>query len=276
MKKSLLALTLFALLLGSCTKKTNVIPDPPAEEVKEDSTYIINGITDFTLGSLDSTWVYLEVDFRQGKQEKINLSIEGLPERVTTKFEPAAGIPGFTTTLMLKSIVAEPGTYPVKIIGTSTNGQKKTYEVNLVIKDNFHCDSFMAGNLSSFKTYTDPAGDSISNYSYISAMSQPGGAMILYMNSMYLETVSGYPVFSGNFGMPNPSNEVILVVNCNSKTITIPEKTITAYTSMGPEQYTVSGTGMIDFDTKMVTINYTVMNSQNITMKYKMTGRMYL
>ncbi len=275
MKKLLLAFSLFTIFLGSCTKKTNVIPDVPIV-VKEDSTYIINGVTDFTLGSLDSTWVYLEVDFREGKQEKITVSIEGLPARVISEFEPAAGIPGFATTLMLKSIVATPGTYPVKIIGTSSNGQKKTYEVNLVIKDNFHCDSFMVNNLGSFKTVTDPAGDSVSNYAYISTFSQSGSAMILYMNSMYLETVSGYPVLSGNFGMPDPANEVLIFVNCNSKTITIPEKTITAYTSMGPEQYTVSGSGTIDFDTKMITIHYTVTNSQNVQAKFRMSGRMYL
>ena len=65
MKKLLLAFTLVSITLGSCTKKTNVIPDVPVE-IKEDSTYIINGITDFTLGSLDSTWAYVQIDFRGG------------------------------------------------------------------------------------------------------------------------------------------------------------------------------------------------------------------
>lgn len=275
MKKSLLVFALFSMALGSCTKKTNVIPDLPVE-VKEDSTYIINGVTDFTLGSLDSTWNFMQIDFMQGKQEKITLSIEGLPDRVTAKFEPAAGIPGFTTSLMLKSLVAAPGKYPVKIIGTSTGGQKKTYEVDLVIKDNFHCDSFMINNLSAFRTTTDPGGDSVSTYSYVSAITQSGSAMVLYMSSVYLETVGGYPVLSGNFGMPNLDNEVILVVNCNNKTITIPEKTITAYTSMGPELYNVSGTGIIDFDAKTVTINYSVTNTNSLTTKFRMTGKMYL
>lgn len=275
MKKLLLAFSLFTIFLGSCTKKTNVIPDVPIE-VKEDSTYIINGVTDFTLGSLDSTWVYLEVDFREGKQEKITLSIEGLPARVISEFEPAAGIPGFATTLMLKSIVATPGTYPVKIVGTSSNGMKKTYEVNLVIKDNFHCDSFMVNNLGAFSTQIESTGDSVSTYSYISYMVQPGGSMVLFMRSVYLETVSGYPVLSGNFGTPDLTNEVVLVVNCNNKTITIPEKSIIAYSAIGPEIYKVSGTGTIDFDTKTVTINYSVTNTNSLTTNYRMTGRMYL
>ncbi|HEY9178873.1 MAG TPA: hypothetical protein VIN07_14350 [Flavipsychrobacter sp.] len=275
MKKSLFLLALSLVTLGACTKKTNVIPDVPVE-VKEDSTYIINGITDFTLGSLDSTWAYLQIDFREGKQEKITLSIEGLPDKVKAEFEPAAGIPGFATTLMLKAIIATPGTYPIKIIGTSSTGMKKTYEVNLVIKDNFACDSFMVRNGGSYKTYTDPAGDSVSGYSYVSYRTLSDGSMVLYMRNTYLETVSGYPVMSGNFGAPDLTNEVVLVVNCNNKTITIPEKTILAYTSMGPEQYTVSGTGVLDFDAKTVTIYYNVTNSQNTTMKYRMTGKIYL
>jgi hypothetical protein len=274
MKKLLLAFTLVSITLGSCTKKTNVIPDVPVE-IKEDSTYIINGITDFTLGSLDSTWAYVQIDFREGKQEKITLSIEGLPDRVSAEFEPAAGIPGFATTLMLKAKIAKPGTYPVKITGTSASGLKKTYEVNLVIKDNFHCDSFMVNNLGAFRTVTDPNGDSVSTYSYVSYMIQPGGTMALFMRSVYLETVSGYPVLSGNFGTPDLTNEVELVVNCDNKTITVPEKSIIAYSAMGPEIYKVSGEGTMDFDTKTVTINYSVTNTMNITTRFRMSGKMY-
>lgn len=275
MKKSLLVFALFSLVLGSCTKKTNVIPNVPVE-VKEDSTYIINGITDFTMGSLDSTLVFLQIDFREGKQEKITLSVEGLPDKVTAKFEPAAGIPGFGTTLMLKAIVATPGTYPVKLVGTSTSGMKKTYEVNLVIKDNFHCDSFMISNLGSFKTQIEPNGDSVSTYAYVSYQSQQGGQMVLFFRNVYLETISGYPVLSGNFGMPDLDNEVVFTVNCNNKTISIPEKTIVAYSAMGPELYTISGEGTLDFDTRTVTVIYSVTNTQSLTTKYRMTGKMYL
>lgn len=274
MKKILLAASLVSVLFASCDKKQNVIPVIPEQPAPEDSTYIINGLTDMSISSLDSTVVGLNITFLQGKQDKITLSIEGLPDRVKGSFDPGAGIPGFNTTLMLKSVVAKPGVYPVTIKGVSENGLTKSYKVNLRIKDDFVCDSFFMNNIGSFTTRNVANNDSVFAFTHVNFQIS-NKSLTFYFNNMYLDSMNGSNIISGGMGF-DLQHEVTFAVNCGNNTVTIPEKTIDAITFMGVQQYKVSGTGSINYDNQTISVTYTVTNSQNITTSYKMVAKVFL
>ena len=272
MKKTLLALAFVSFLFASCEKKQNVIPVVPEQQVPEDSTYIINGITDFSIGSLDSTVVILNVNFIQGKQEKITLKIEGMPDRTNASLEPSAGIPGFNTMLKLTANVAKPGTYPLTITGTSTSGLKKTYKVNLIIKDNFYCDSMLTNDVGFFITrHTN--GDYIQDYTHINTMYVSADSpFVFYLSQLYLEVYNAVPVLTTGFSAQQAS----FSYNCDGKTITLHEKMVDAVTTFGTQWYKVSGTGTINYDTKTVSITYTVVNPQNTEFKYNLTADIFM
>lgn len=274
MKRILLAASLVSLLFASCDKKQNVIPVIPEQPAPEDSTYIINGLTDMSISSLDSVVTGLNITFLQGKQDKITLSIEGLPDRVKGSFDPGAGIPGFNTTLMLRSVVAKPGVYPITIKGVSENGLTKSYKVNLRIKDDFTCDSFFMNNIGMFTAYNSSTNDSVFGFTNVNFQidnNQP----TFYFRNMYLDSMNGSNIISGGMGF-DLQHEVTFTVNCDSKTITIPEKTIDALTFMGIQQYKVSGTGVINYDNQTVSVAYTVTNAQNVSSSYNMSARIFL
>lgn len=270
MKKTLFAATLATILFASCAKKQNIIPEVPQKPAPEDSTYIINGITDYTISSLDSEVVGLNIIYREGKQSRVTISVEGLPNKVVAKFNPASGFPGFNTAFSLASYAAKPGTYPITIKGTSDNGLVKTFKVNLTVKDDLICDSFILKQNAMFNTIT--AGNRVVHTgTHIDSVSS-GNRLQLFLNDVYLDTVLGQKVLTG----VHSKDEVNFFVDCENETINIPSQTIIVYTAMGPLKYIVSGIGSVNYRQRILSINYTVVTETNKTLNYTMTTKLTL
>ena len=276
MKKTLRVLTLVSVLFGACAQKTNIIPE---HSVGEDSTYIINGVTDIAMSQLDSVAVEMKIQYQRGKQERISLNVDGLPKRVVADFLPSAGTPGFETVLRLKSNVAEPGNYPIIVKGTSESGSEKSYKFYLSIKNDFVCDTFLATKLNKFITYDLLTGDSVSNYSRLTWGTFMPKRYWIWL--LYLGNYNSYPVLTSNLPSAYDYTNVIMYeFDCNKKTINIPEKMITvpvySNTATTDEQFTVSGNGIIDFDESNVTIEYTVKDYLAETHNYKKVAKFKL
>lgn len=135
--KQTLILALSCLLLFSCGKESN---QPTPTVPKNDSTnqtssfkFLINGVTDMTFGKDSFATIAIGVAREAGTQERVTLSVEGLPPNATAEFSSASGTPDFATTLTLKGNGAVPGTYALKLKGVAEKGAIKSYDFNAVI-----------------------------------------------------------------------------------------------------------------------------------------------
>ncbi len=131
-------LWLFALICAfaytSCSKSDN----PPKSNVNNttDSTamkYIINGITDHTMSWTDSLIMPLAIGYAGGNQEKLTLSVSGLPQGATANFDVSSGIPAFASILTLRTNNTPGGVYDVKVISTTERDSVKTYGMKLTV-----------------------------------------------------------------------------------------------------------------------------------------------
>lgn len=141
MKKYLSLLLVLGVLAG-CSKRDNTsqpvpIPNPNPNPVVGDSNamkYTINGITDVSLDQEEEKILVLGITHTGGKQEKLSLSVVGLPANITAVFETPNGIPSFATKLTLKSNKPVGGTYPIKIKGQTESDSVKELNLNLIVK----------------------------------------------------------------------------------------------------------------------------------------------
>lgn len=276
MKKVFASSLIATLTLLACREKENIIPE---QAIREDSTYIINGVADIVMGQLDSATMDIEVQYQDGKQGRIKLNVEGLPKRIVADFQPGAGTPGFKTILRLKSNVAEPGSYTIVVRGTSEDGRERLYKFNLSIRKDFVCDTFLATKLQKFITYDSTTGDSVSHYSRLTWGTFMPKRYWIWM--LYIGQYNGYPLHTQNLPSAYDYTNVIMYeFDCDKKTITIPQKTITlpvySNTATTNEQFTVSGYGSIDYDESHVILNYIVKDYLGEIKYYKMTAKFKL
>lgn len=132
--KQTLILALSCLLLFSCGKEsTQPTPTAPKTDSSTLFKFIINGVTDMTFGKDSFATIAIGVARESGTQERVTLSVEGLPANATAEFSSASGTPDFATTLTLKGNGAIPGTYALKLKGVSEKGASKSYDFNAVI-----------------------------------------------------------------------------------------------------------------------------------------------
>ncbi|RYD58599.1 MAG: hypothetical protein EOP56_03160 [Sphingobacteriales bacterium] len=110
------------------------------------SKFIINGISDIKVMRDSSVMIPLAIAQESGNQERVDLSVEGLPAKTEYSFTAASGTPDFGTVLTIKALYnAKPGTYPIKIKGTNAAGYDKEYELNLIVDNNDACRAGLYG-----------------------------------------------------------------------------------------------------------------------------------
>jgi hypothetical protein len=95
--------------------------------------YVINGITDVKMDYDAEKVLPLSIVRTSGNQEKLTLSVSGLPGRTTASFDVASGIPDFASILTLTTNYTDGGTYDVKITGTTASGATSDYSMKLTI-----------------------------------------------------------------------------------------------------------------------------------------------
>lgn len=143
MKKTLFLAFCASALLSACSKSDNSNPGTTTNTGGNNTTsqpdssmqYIVNGLTDITINPTDSTYLALGVNLEKGTQEKVTLSVTGLPQNVSAGFSAPSGIPSFGTIITIKSQKATPGSYPIKFTGTTASGKVKSYDLNLKVNE---------------------------------------------------------------------------------------------------------------------------------------------
>lgn len=132
MRLRLLSTALLAVLCFAACKKESSNNNTPAN-----NNYIINGVQNVNLKADSFAIIGLTVEYKQGTQGPVDLSVSGLPTGVTAEFNPtASGTPSFGTALTFDadSRVAG-GTFPIKLNATSATMGNKSYDMNLVIEE---------------------------------------------------------------------------------------------------------------------------------------------
>lgn len=265
MKKVLLILTLGGTLFFSCREKQNIIPeqivDPIDTTNKVDSSYVIYGVTDYMIKSIERKVIPLEIVLKSTTQEKVTLSVDGLPENATATFAPSTGYPGFTTDLTIETVFTQTGTYPIIIKGTSEKQLTKSYNINLTIEA-VPCDSILVYRTNNFRTR--------------SVLNQ----YILYGNThmdVDLDNPNRYYFSSLLVGM-DADNQILTyqdvdyVVDCDSLNVSIPTVTVLGSNKKTGEtrSYTVEGSGQINTAERKIIINYRSKDEQGNRYSYEM------
>ncbi|MES2480274.1 MAG: hypothetical protein V4561_14410 [Bacteroidota bacterium] len=135
MKKNYLYLVLIFLIGVACNKGTVDL------STKENtlSGYSVEGIYDLTLSSLSSIntgkeKLRLSISNDNDAHENLKVSLQGVPEYVSTSITPAEGVVPFQTEIVFTLTgTPKPGKYPVKFVLTDANGRTKISIINLTI-----------------------------------------------------------------------------------------------------------------------------------------------
>lgn len=185
MKKGfLLFCALVTGLLFACNKS-----DKPSMK------FTVNGLSDITIGATNEYAMPISVNYTSGPQEKVSISVTGLPDGITAVTSPSDGIPSFTSTITFtSSIVAANGTYPAEVVVTTESGGKKTYDVNITLNREIFCNDFVEGY-------------------YTGTVIKNGGAAQPY---------STYLVSYGLDGTRLSTGTVTMTINCDNYKIDIP------------------------------------------------------
>src|SRR5471030_2429878 len=133
----LLLVVAFGLFSGGCYKN----PPPPL-------SYAIDSVANAYVPNNDSVVFPLTVKFFTGNSdEKVWVTIEGLPAHVTMKQDTITGTPTFIANFVLYANNATLGYYPVTLVSysSSTGIRRYNFTLGVVIPD---CATHMVGTFS--------------------------------------------------------------------------------------------------------------------------------
>ncbi|RYD57851.1 MAG: hypothetical protein EOP56_06125 [Sphingobacteriales bacterium] len=218
MKKTLIVAFFASLLFSACSKSDNNSNDPNnngnnVNPVDTAMNYIINGLGDVVMESTDTSYMTLTVSLEKGIQQKVALTVSGLPENAHANLSTQTGIPTFTSLLTLEAKNVKPGSYPIKVTGTSATGTEKSYDLNLKINEKPLDPAFAC--------IKDLEGDYQGSYN--------GKTYAINIT----RNTDRQTIIIKNF--PEPGVEIKASVNCNDKTIGVIASTY--------QNYNFNGTG---------------------------------
>ncbi|PZF72492.1 hypothetical protein [Taibaiella soli] len=207
MRKSYLAIACIALAanLSSCSKSdsTDTLP----------TNYKIDGVQDVTLQPLinPSGYMQLTVSYVGKTQERVDLSLEGVPSGCGADISVTGGYPTFSSSVMFTDTSANPGTYPIKLVCNGSSTGKKSYNLNLTIKPEPDYGSALLGTYSNTTTSCSTTGNT-----YIATITASDKVNKILLN---------------NFD--NAGTSVYALVTNGGMYFTVPQQTVNGYTYSG-------------------------------------------
>jgi hypothetical protein len=125
----LLLILILPLLIFSCSKSSDDNNNSPGNG----NPLIINGVHDVAFDVDGNAGLQLSVQLLAAKLEPVTLSITGLPSGLTADIQPTSGTPPFTTAVAFtRDTSLAPGTYPIKLVGTSAT-YSRTYDMSVTV-----------------------------------------------------------------------------------------------------------------------------------------------
>ena len=228
MKKTTLLLAFLTLLFSACTK---VVDDE-----YEMPNYRVDGITDISVYSTGATNMPLNVVYMNSEQERVDLSLDGLPAGMTATFTPASGIPTYSSFLQIRSNNTAAGNYPVTLVANGAESGRRTYSFNIRITE---CASELLGTYTGFNACF------------------AGGS---YVDN--ITAVAGQPNTIQFNNFENTGARVIATVDCGTSRLTIPTQVVNGITySTNSGFFNITTTGIfINFNYRRVSAGGGVAN----------------
>lgn len=286
MKKILFALSLVVFIFSACTKKqSSILPPPEIDTVYIDSTkpvdtsLTIAGISDIRTSVWDKQILSLIVSRNIGAEQKVTMSVAGIPSNVEAEFSAPSGYTTFNTTLTVNTMFAKPGIYPLTIASNTEKGKTTDYKVNLVIDSlsPLECNNLFMSMAYYASNTKDVTNDSTIWYSTGATFNI--GENQLYLRSVVLSFDTNPAKFFLSHNSVNTNFNVKFSVSCEDGTITIPEQTTLGRSSSGgfTKMFKISGTGKIRAAEKTYSITYVTEHDDNgttVTKSYKVDGNL--
>ncbi len=187
------------LTLIGCRKK--------ADEASASSYHAttINGLHDLTIKTIDDINVPITIT-SSNKNQYITLNVTGMPNYLLATFNPAIGIPNFASYLNLKSLRVEPGAYTLKLKASTESGIEDSFDLHIKIISDQQCVDKVVGN-----------------YNGVFDCSKSG---IFGSNIASIQKIDDYTVSikNLNIGPNNVLDSVIVAVDCNASSLSIPDQ----------------------------------------------------
>lgn len=204
-----------ALLVWSSCKKTE----------QPDIDYTIAGIKDVSLDENGSETVPLNIKLLSAKGEQVTLSLEGLPDGVSSSFNLTTGEPPFNSNLYIKDDSSQGGSYAVQLKAHSASGIDKdfTFKINTLAKT---CGKKLAGIYTGTNICRDGNGEGFNTIEFWQDGKDP-----YQLNFTWNKTL------------------LHLTVNCNTNQITIPIQTF--------EDRKIIGSGYADQNYSVIDMDFT-------------------
>lgn len=285
MNRIVLALGLLTLTFTACEKKkSSILPPPEVDTVYIDTTtppkpvdtsLTIAGISDVRTTPWSKVVIPITVMRNNGLEQKVTMSISGMPAGVKAEFSANSGYTTFNTNLTLKVGFLNPGTYELKIMSASETGKSRDYTIQLVI------DSVTQREANILFLQKVTGGLQTVDSTDIVVYMQTFLSNNTIENQLYLRDV--VLQFSNNFFeyyrsyMQGSNYHVKFNVDVTTGTITIPVQIIQGRSWQGGTfmDFTISGTGGFDFDKGQYYITYTTIHDDSgtlVTNKYTLIG----
>lgn len=264
MKRISLLFALAALMIASCTKpkpesRIYTTTDSSNSSTVEDTSFYIADLGDISIERLGISSVSFSVVHTNGIQKNVELSISGLPEKVTAEFLKIKGYTPFNTALEFDARFANAGKYPITITATPDKGEKKIYTISLNIEPftEKECNNrFYAGggSIALYPATYNMQDKEIHTNTRI-FKNTISGKLTLF-NVMLSHNPNAYSFVSPN--NTSSSDYVVMNFSCDNGTFTIPEQTIRAYRTNPKDtvDFKISGSGQLDLDDNKYHITY--------------------
>jgi hypothetical protein len=235
----LLSILTLILSIGSCSKKD----DKPGT-----FSYTIDGVADQTIKQeRQSTSVALTVRPLGGTAEQVRLVLAGAPVGMDADVYPDTGTPAYKTYLNLRADnTVKPGTYPLKLTGTSKNGIVVEKAFNVTVLDQYCSRVFANVNMN---------GD-------LSCTALPGGSF----QSLFTAAPNSSHISISNFA--NLGNTVVVEcsLDCDDNTISINNQGFSA----GGKYFDLHGDGTFTENELQIRFFYDDSKGESVcTMTYK-------
>jgi len=287
MNRIVLALGLLALTFTACEKKKSSILPPPEVDtvyidtnvyVPVDTSLTISGISDVRTTPWSEVVLPITVMRNIGLEQKVTMSISGVPENVKAKFSAVSGYTTFNTNLMLDVRFAAPGTYEMKIVSVSETGKTKDYILHLVIDTmtNRETNALFLDKILSASMYTTDSTDSIF-YQQTYVLNNPFENQLYLRNLVLHYTPLLTQYYVSYMTGANANYHVKVIVDLENGKLVIPDQIIQGRSWQGAQfkDFTVSGSGTIDVEKGLYTITYETIFDDNgsfVMSEYTITG----
>lgn len=282
MNKIVLALGLLALTFTACEKKkSSILPPPEVDTVYIDTTkpvdtsLTIAGISDVRTTAWSEVVIPITVMRNNGLEQKVAISISGLPAGVKAEFSANSGYTTFNTNLTLEVGFLNPGTYDLKIMSASETGKSRDYTIQLVIDSvtKREANMLFLQNATGWIQTVDSTDSVVYTQTYFIDNTIEHQ---LYLRDVVLQFSNNFSEYYRSY-MPGSNYHIKFMVDVNKGTITIPVQTIQGRSWQGGNimDFTISGTGEFDIAKGQYSIMYTTIFDDNgtlVTNKYTLIG----